>query len=67
MDQNWEAAMFQELSFSPATIEATKTVDLYGMIDGHVCEQADAVQAYTHADPHLFGCPVRSGRIRGST
>merc|ERR1711884_253302 len=48
-DQNWDIAMFQELSSAPATMEATKTCDLYGALPGHHVEQSDATQAYTQA------------------
>ena len=48
-DQHWEWAMFQELSSAPATMEATKTCDLYGSLPGHIVQQADATQAYTQA------------------
>ena len=48
-DENWEVAMFQELSSSPATMEASKVADCYGIAPGHVVEQADAEQAYTQS------------------
>ena len=41
--------MFQELSSAPATMEATKTCDLYGFLPGRIIEQANATQAYTQA------------------
>ena len=46
-DENFEVAMFQELSSSPATMEASKSADMYGLLQGHCCEQADAESAYT--------------------
>ena len=46
-DQNWEAALFQDLSSSPAAMEASRAADAYGMCDGNDIEVADADQAYT--------------------
>ncbi|MDE0839722.1 MAG: hypothetical protein OSB41_11810, partial [Kiritimatiellae bacterium] len=48
-DQNYEVAMFQDLSASPATMPASKAADLFGALPGHATEQADAVHAYTQA------------------
>ena len=48
-DENWEVAMFQELSSSPASMQAGRAVDMYGLLHGHHIEQADAVQAYTQS------------------
>ena len=48
-DQHGAAAVFEELASSPAGMEASKFVDAYGLIGGHVCQQADAEQAYTQA------------------
>ena len=50
VDQNWEAAMFQELSSCPATMGAAKAADCYGLLPGHTVEQADADMAYTQAN-----------------
>jgi hypothetical protein len=55
-DQNWDAAMFQELSSCPATMEAAKAADAYGLAPGHTLEQADAEQAYTQS--RLGGTPT---------
>ena len=55
-DQNWDAAVFSELSASPAIMEAAKSVDVYGMLPGHVVMQSDARQAYTQA--RLLGPPT---------
>ncbi len=41
--------MFQELSSCPATMEAAKCADAYGMFPGHCTQQADAEQAYTQS------------------
>ena len=48
-DQNWDAAMFQELGSSLAAMEAGKSADFWGLIPGHICQQSDAEQAYTQA------------------
>jgi hypothetical protein len=47
--QNWEAALFQDLGSSPASMEAGKAVDAYGCFAGNGVEQADAEQAYVQA------------------
>ena len=49
-DQSWNAAVFQETSSCPATMEAAKAADCYGLIPGHIVMQADAEQAYTQAE-----------------
>ena len=49
-DQNWEAAVFQELGSSPANMEASKMTDMYGMCKGHSVQSADAEQAYVQAE-----------------
>ncbi len=49
-NQNWEAAMFQDLGSCPATMEASRAVDCYGSFPGHSIEIADAEQAYIQAD-----------------
>ena len=54
-NQNWEAAMFQDLGSSPATMEAGKACDIYGSLPGYDVQQADAEQAYVQApmrSPH---------------
>ena len=48
-DQNWEAALFQDLSSSPAAMEASRAADAYGLIEGHDIDVADADQAYTQS------------------
>ena len=45
-NQNWEAAIFQDLGSCPATMEASKADDFYGLIPGHAVEIADAEQPY---------------------
>ena len=46
-NQNWEWAVFDELGSNPATMQATKVCDCYGLLPGHSAQQADARQAYT--------------------
>ena len=48
-NQEWEAAMFQDLGSSPASMEAGKAADIFGSFPGHNIEQADAEQAYVKA------------------
>ena len=45
-DENFNIAIFQELSSSPATMQAGKIADAYGLVRGNSCEQSDAEQAY---------------------
>ena len=49
-DQNWEAAVLQELGSSPATMEGGKAIDCCGCFPGHEAEQADAENAYNQAE-----------------
>ena len=49
-DQNWDHAVFQELSSCPATLEASRAADCYGCFDGNDVMQADAEQAYIQAE-----------------
>ncbi len=42
--------MFQDLGSQPASMEAGKAADCYGLFAGHDIEQADAEQAYVQAD-----------------
>ena len=53
---NWEAALFQDLGSSPASMEAGKYVDCYGSVPGHDTEQAAAEQAYVQAE--MKGTPT---------
>jgi hypothetical protein len=46
-DGNW--AIFQELGSCPATLEAARCADCYGLAPGNDVLQADAEQAYTQA------------------
>jgi hypothetical protein len=45
-DQHGNIAVFQELSSSPAALEAAKFCDAYGLLPGHECQQSDGEQAY---------------------
>ena len=46
-DSNW--AIFQELGSSPATMDAARAADAYGLCPGNAVQQSDARQAYTQA------------------
>ena len=48
-DQSGEFAVFAELSSCPVTIEASKFCDMYGLLEGHDIQQADARQAYVQS------------------
>lgn len=48
--------MFLDLGSSPATMEASKAADLFGMLPGNKTMQADAIQAYTQTT--LKGVPT---------
>ena len=50
IDQDWEAAVFQDLGSSPASMEAGKLCDAYACMPGHAMQQADSEQAYIQAD-----------------
>ncbi len=46
---NWDAAVFQELGSAPASMQASKAADAFGLFQGHTIQQADAVHAYIQA------------------
>ena len=48
-NQNWDNAMFADLGSSPASMEAGRLVDAFGMRKGYTIQQSDAVQAYLQA------------------
>ena len=48
-DPNFDVALFQDLGSSPATMEAGKAADAYGLMPGNATQQADATQAYTQS------------------
>ena len=49
-NQSWEAAIFQDLGSSPATMEASRVADMWGCCPGHRVMQADAPQAYIQTE-----------------
>ena len=49
-------AIFEELSPSPATLEASKAVDAFGLLPGNDIQQRDAEQAYVQSK--LGGTPA---------
>eukprot|EP00974_Lingulodinium_polyedra_P095454 9250150-Lingulodinium_polyedra.AAC.1 len=56
VDQNDDAAIFQDFGSAPATREASRAADVYGAAPGHVTDAADAEQAYVQAD--VTGAPA---------
>ena len=46
-DNNW--AIFSEIASCPATMEAGKAADAYGLFPGHDVQCADGESAYTQA------------------
>ena len=48
-DEYNDTAVFNELSSSPAMLEASKAVDAYGLIDGNASSQCVAEQAYVQS------------------
>ena len=65
-DEYSDIAIFNELSPSPATLEASKAVDAYGLIDGHTSSQCDAEQAYVNpvSEAQKPGCEFLNMAIR---
>ena len=55
VNQNWEAAVFQDLGSAPATMDASRAADCFGASPGYCTEIADAEQAYIQAE--LRGTP----------
>ena len=49
-DQHGVAALYTEMESNPNTFEATHLADWCGALPGHVCQCADARQAYLQAD-----------------
>ena len=64
VNQHYDAAIFQDLGSSPATIEASRAADAYGCAPGHVIEAADAEQAYVQAD--MKGTPPGRAYLQSS-
>ena len=48
-DQDSRWAIFQEITSCPATLEAGKMADAYGMLPGHIIQMSDGESAYTQA------------------
>ncbi len=48
-NQNFEAALFQDLGNSPATFEAARWADFFGCLPGNSVQMAEAIQAYIQA------------------
>jgi len=48
-DQYGSAAVFQELSASPTTVQAANSNIAYGMLPGHKTTQSDAIRAYVQS------------------
>ena len=49
-DENWDVAIFNELGSAPATTQAGKAVDAYGLLSGNTVQQCDAEQAYIQSE-----------------
>ena len=69
-DEYHEYAIFQDLSSSPAALEAAKALDAFGSFKGHVRMQAGAKQAYVQAYSIQscrlgFVCHPNTGQIIG--
>ena len=54
-DENAHYAIFSEPSSSPATLEASKNVDAYGLFPGHALRKADGEQAYIQGPLDMAG------------
>ena len=48
-DENSHCAIFSDLSSSPATLEASTSVDVHGLFPGNALQKADGEQAYIEA------------------
>ncbi len=55
-DEDGMVAMFMELPSCPATVDAGKACDAYGMLEGNILTQANAEDANTEAE--LKGTPT---------
>ena len=62
-DENADYAVFSELSSNPATLEALKAIDAFGLLPGSTTQTADAEQAYTQTTLGRNHC---GGNARGS-
>ena len=50
VNQSWEAALFNDMGSSPATMEGSCAADLFGCAPGHDIMQADAPGAYCQTE-----------------
>ena len=57
-NQNFEAALFQDLGNSPASFESSRWADMFGCLPGHNVQLADAIQAYIQASLTGVACWV---------
>lgn len=57
-NQNFEAALFQDLGNSPASFEPSRWADMFGCLPGHKVQLADAIQAYIQASLTGVACWV---------
>eukprot|EP00969_Alexandrium_andersonii_P057896 2550705-Alexandrium_andersonii.AAC.1 len=68
VDQNYDAAIFQDLGSTPATLGASRIADAYGSQRSFECEVADAEQQYVQAElkgtPTWVCLPPSSGRAK---
>jgi hypothetical protein len=56
VDQDWQAACFEQLASTPANLESSRYADLYALFPGHSVEARDVQQAYLQAE--LRGPPT---------
>eukprot|EP00974_Lingulodinium_polyedra_P002748 258002-Lingulodinium_polyedra.AAC.1 len=56
VDLSYDAAIFQDLGSSPATLEASRAADADGAALGRASEVADDEQAYEQAE--MSGTPI---------
>ena len=48
-DQDWQVALFQNMTCQPATLDAARAAEAYGCFPGHTIEGRDVEQAYISA------------------
>ena len=49
-DQSWDIALFNELASTTATLEASRTADIYSCFEGNDVQVRDVEQAYLQAE-----------------
>ncbi len=57
-NQDYQAAIFQDLGSAPATMAASRAADCFGCAPGNTIEVADGEQAYVQADLKGTSCWV---------